>query len=160
MHRFLGYDLSNMTNQYVSFVCDLVLLVIFIFFLRPAALALIYTELGMRVCYNSIAVAIRLTVMRLAPRVLFESCYIFVFSYLYRGREHDHARLQRFKGLRASRRAKTLRLRRDAWHCIACVMSLSLFLRWFSGRPSGVELRKHDQLKKVSVLYMVFRHII
>jgi len=48
----------------------------------------------------------------------------------------------------------------DLWDCVTCVYSLSLFLRFISGRPSSVELRKHDRLARSSVLYRVFRHII
>ena len=38
-------------------------------------------------------------------------------------------------------------------HVVSCIFSLSLFLRWFSLRPSSVELRKHDKLNKLSILY-------
>lgn len=47
-----------------------------------------------------------------------------------------------------------------AWDCLTCIFSLSLALRFFTSRPSSVELRKHDRLQKRSMLYRVFRHII
>jgi hypothetical protein len=47
-----------------------------------------------------------------------------------------------------------------AWDCLGCIFSLSLALRFFTSRPSSVELRKHDRLQKRSILYRVFRHII
>jgi hypothetical protein len=45
VHRFLGYNLGNMTHDYVSFTMDFLLLVIFLLLLKPIALLLIYIEL-------------------------------------------------------------------------------------------------------------------
>lgn len=45
IHRFLGYNLGNMTHDYVSFAMDFILLAIFLIILKPLALLLIYMEL-------------------------------------------------------------------------------------------------------------------
>jgi hypothetical protein len=53
VHRFLGYNLGNMTHEYVSFTMDFLLLVIFLVLLKPLALLLIYIELLLWILYYS-----------------------------------------------------------------------------------------------------------
>jgi hypothetical protein len=45
VHRFLGYNLGNLTHEYVSFTMDFILLILFLIILKPIALLLIYIEL-------------------------------------------------------------------------------------------------------------------
>jgi len=49
-HRFLGYDLLNLVpSQFLSFLLDLGLLLLFLLLLRPLALVAVYLELAARV---------------------------------------------------------------------------------------------------------------
>lgn len=133
MHRFLGYDLKNMTNQYVAFVLDLVLLIIFTATVKPLAMLLIYLEL---ICCANY----------LCCRYLFLLYISTIKRLLFLSVEKDMKR--------------KLRVWTAYLDCLSCLMSLSLFLRWFSGRPSPKSLRKNDRLVKSSILYRIFRHII
>lgn len=121
MHRFLGYDLSNLTNEFVAFVMDLGLLLLLFFVWKPIALMLIYLEVLIR--------------------MLIHCCVVIIEKLLWR-RPSQYNRLK------------------QVWECFTCVWSLSLLLRFFTPACSSVELRKHDKLAKISVLYRVFRHII
>lgn len=143
MHRFLGYDLKNMTHQYVAFILDFILLVLVHIVWKPLAIWLIYIELVLRAGYLTV-----LCVYQFAAFTLKET----VLSRVAPPLPDDMRKLQQnFHNL---------------LRCLSCIISLSLFLRWlscgwwFSSRLSTSALRKHDRLAKNSLLYRVFRHII
>jgi len=139
MHRFLGYDLKNMTNQYVAFVLDLALLVLFLLIWKPLAMLFIYVELFSRTIYLS---------------TLFLCSILTKFVKRMVVTPTSSSILPLEEGKRMEK------LWNQLMDCLSCLVSLSLFLRWFSGRPSSAALRKHDRLSKSSILYRVFRHII
>lgn len=156
MHRFLGYDLANMTNQHIAFVMDLLLLMLLVCLWKPLALLLIYIELFVRIIVLAV-VSCLVMVWDLFPPFLIQSiikkAYVLVIpDFVGLAFLRKHA----VKGSRR-RRCKVLH---DLWECFTCVGSLSLLLRFISGPPSVVELRKHNRLAKYSVLYRLFRHII
>lgn len=135
IHRFLGYDLKNMTSNYVSFILDLYLLFLLVFVWKPFALFVIYLELWWRIVY--LTVLWFLSTVGIDGYVLYKLRILKPSSY-------------------SSKKSVGVKL----YDCILCVMSLSLLLRFISGGPSAKELRKHDRLAKNSLLYRVFRHII
>jgi len=152
MHRFLGYDVQNMTHQYMAFVMDLGLLVLLLCVWKPLALCLIYLELWARIAVLSVVYFVR---------------YLLVGSARAAHKMDTSAdkatahRLERALELPRHNRKEWLRQQHnDLWDCLTCVYSLSLAMRFISGRPSSVELRKHDRLARISLLYRVFRHII
>ena len=53
LHRFLGYNLGNMTHEYVSFTMDFLLLIVFLIILKPLALLFIYVELMLKIIFFS-----------------------------------------------------------------------------------------------------------
>jgi hypothetical protein len=134
MHRFLGYDLAK-TNNMLAFLCDLFLLGLLLFVWKPFALFVIYMELLWRIAYLTVLCA--LNVVGIDGYVLYK--------------------LGIFKPSVYSSKQTVFR---KLYDCVLCVLSLSLLLRFISGGPSAVELRKHDRLAKNSLLYRVFRHII
>ncbi len=156
MHRFLGYDLRNMTHNYVSFTLDFVLLVVLLVVWKPVALLLIYLELLVRAVLLAVTsllqglwdvspmAAVRTAVMR--P-------YYMVMGFLAGSGFMQGAAEEAWR----KRKGQT---HRELVECLLCIGSLSLLLRFVSGGPSSTELRKHDKLNKISVLYRVFRHII
>lgn len=156
MHRFLGYDLANMTNQYVGFFLDLVLLLLLVFVWKPIALALIYLELFIRIVVLSLAAAV-VTLRDLLPpfvlQDLVKKAYVLALPDFI-GLVHLRKQMVLSEGRRR------YKLMKELWECCTCVGSLSLLLRFISGRPSLTELRKHQQLVKYSVLYRLFRHFI
>ena len=160
MHRFLGYDLGDITHQYISFSLDFILLLVFIICLKPLALALIYCELTVQIITASISLLLRV-LYTFSPRNLVGSLYVAWVKRIYPRNIQNTLRLVRYyKSIAAKRSAMRSKLRHQIYECAVCFASFSLFLRWFSGRPSNATLRKHDRLAKVSVLYRVFRHII
>lgn len=156
MHRFLGYDLANLTNNHIAFIMDLFLLLLLVLVWKPLALTLIYAELFCRIVVLALVTLIA-TVWDLFPPFLIQKlvkqAYVLVipdFVGLAFLRKHAMKTAKR-------RRCKMLH---ELWECVTCVSSLSLLLRFISGRPSVVELRKHNRLAKYSILYRLFRHII
>lgn len=116
MHRFLGYNVADLTHEYFSFIADLLLLLMLFVVWKPLALILIYAELIIRMVIRFVQIVLT---SPLSWRRYSECCEYFT-----------------------------------------CVWSLSLLLRFFTPACSSVELRKHDKLAKLSILYRVFRHII
>ena len=185
MHRFLGYDMNRITHEYIGFIMDLLLLIMLIVLWKPLALVLIYIELWIRIIYLSIIHLLKLIidgVLRTIYKLHFYTLYNpFITS---KSSVHNQNKDNKITNISKSATTSTTssddgiilstttattsqggkywskRNNNDLWDCITCVYSLSLFLRFISGRPSSVELRKHDRLARVSVLYRVFRHII
>lgn len=153
MHRFLGYDMETLTHHYVSFVMDLGLLLMLILIWKPLALCLIYIELWGRIIVLSVVYLVRYLLVGGARAVSKVD-----------PTEHKAAthKLEKVLELPKHRKRKVwLRQQHnELWDCITCVYSLSLALRFISGLPSSVELRKHEILTRNSLLYRVFRHII
>ncbi len=154
MHRFLGYDVQSLTHQYMAFVLDLGLLVLLLCVWKPLALSLIYLELWARICVLSVVYAARYLLVG-ATRAVYKmdtSVDKAASARLEKALEGELPRHHRKEWLRQQHN--------DLWDCVTCVYSLSLAMRFISGRPSSVELRKHDRLARISLLYRVFRHII
>jgi len=144
MHRFLGYDVNKITNNSITFIMDLFLLVLLVLLWKPLALCLIYLELWVKIIVLSVTYSLKAAFTRSMK-----------FA-----RKVDRT-VNRYASEKFESNKQWLREQHDdLWDCIRCAYSLSLFLRFVSGRPSSVELRKHDQLARISVLYRVFRHII
>jgi hypothetical protein len=143
VHRFLGYNLGNLTHDYVSFTMDFLLLVVFLVLLKPLALLFIYVELLLRIIVLAGTRRMRNAITNFQ---YFRSFTLFFFFVLYT--------------VTSPIRRRGMKSDRKALDCFSCIFSLSLMLRFFSGRPSSVELRKHDRLARLSILYRIFRHII
>ena len=168
MHRFLGYDLSNMTGQYISFTMDFLLLLMVILVWKPLVLFLIYAELICRALIELFGIAIYeihyaipffslcilLFVMpHIALHGVIRDVDYLVTSYILMLVSIVKLSIQGFSRKNECRRNNIM-------SCLLCIFSLSLVSRFVSGRPSSTTLRKHDQLYKMSVLYRIFRHIV
>eukprot|EP01032_Pedospumella_encystans_P022049 gene22049-24997_t len=152
MHRFLGYDVKSLTHYSMAFVMDLGLLVLLLCVWKPLALCLIYLELWARIAVLSVVYLVRYLLVG-TTQAAFK-----MDTSTDKAAAH---RLEKVLELPKHNRKQWLRQQHDdLWDCITCVYSLSLAMRFISGRPSSVELRKHDRLARISVLYRVFRHII
>ena len=156
MHRFLGYNLQSVTNDTVGFAIDFLLLVVLLFIWKPLALLVIYAELLLRVvalCMLTVLQALwdvrPFAVLRQAVMKPYYLALAYFGGMAFLHIVADDAWRQR-----------KLQTRRELMECVVCVASLSLLLRFISGGPSSVDMRKHDKLHKHSVLYRVFRHII
>jgi hypothetical protein len=152
MHRFLGYDVKNMTHEYVAFFVDLGLLFLLLLVWKPMALCLIYLELWVRIVVLSVVYFVKMLLFGTTSAVSRMDVT---------NNKLATKKLESYLEVPTVNKKAWLRLQHnELWDCLSCVYSLSLALRFISGRPSSVTLRKHDRLARVSVLYRVFRHII
>jgi hypothetical protein len=157
MHRFLGYDLANMTHRYFAFICDFFLLLVVLLIWKPLMLLLIYIELSARM-FQCLAVALFYQLGVIVPAMALSA----LFSW---SKTWNNFKLWRnniitlFGKLRIFVPSSECKLNefRDCFHCI---FSLSLLLRFISLVCSPSTLRKHSRLEKVSFLYRVFKHVL
>lgn len=154
MHRFLGYDMQNITHQYIAFFLDLGLLFMLIFVWKPLALCLIYLELWTRI--------VILSIVYLCKYLAVGSVRTMSHIDPTKHKTATHKLEEVFELPKYRNRKEWLRRQHnDLWDCITCVYSLSLFMRFLSTYgPSNATLRKHDRLARNSMLYRVFRHFI
>lgn len=144
-----------MAGNYVSFVLDFFLLVLLLVIWKPFALGMIYLELFLRIgllllltfIYSLWALYPPNLLQRFVARPYFRIISYFIgVSILQQSvQQQKSQQIQRLEEL---------------WECVTCVASLSLLLRFVSGPPSEIELRKHNKLAKNSIVYRVFRHMI
>ncbi len=143
-------------NRFLSFFLDSILLILLLFIWKPLALLLIYAELFTRILLLS-AFSLVHTMGDLSPSQLFNS-FVLRPYYMVMARLVGSVFLQQdLKVASENQRQRTIR---ELWECVTCVWSLSLFLRFLSGRPMEQELRKHKRLAKFSIIYRVCMHII
>jgi hypothetical protein len=155
MHRFLGYDISDLTHHSVGFVLDLLLLVLFVVLWKPLSILLIYSELIVRSAADIFIIVLRelLVILpyTLASLLLFSLnpaiCTSYSLAILC-------TKLSVFGVSQSSRKSLA-----NVADNLLCLFSLSLFLRFFSFYPSKEPLRKHTRLQRASLLYRIFHHI-
>ena len=164
VHRFLGYNPKKLTmGNAIGFLCDLVLLLMFVLLLKPVALLLIYAELFLNSLSTGAEIVVGSTVVLFAPiatlvlsifNVKSQKVSVFKKPSVIKSLEHTATKLLG----EAVRRRRA----RDLQETLSCILSLSLLLRFFSSfnRPSNTDLRKHDKLYKHSILYRILRHAV
>ena len=157
MHRFLGYDLQNMTHQYLAFFLDLVLLCLLLIVLKPVALLLIYLELWVRIVFLSIIHSFKVSVDQLLHSFFNLHVYM-IYDKSARLHKYITGKSQAAKDdvtdvLPRRQRSSSYNLR----DYISCVFSFTMFFRLLT-----LSKRKKDDalLVKVSLLYRICRHVI
>jgi hypothetical protein len=143
-------------NRFISFFLDSILLLLLLFVWKPLALLLIYVELFARILLLS-AFSLLQAARELSPTQIFSSMILRPY-YMVMTRLVGSVFLQ--QDLKVKTEQQRNRAIQELWECVTCVWSLSLFLRFLSGRPMEQELRKHKRLAKFSIIYRVFMHII
>ena len=134
---------------------DFMLLVFFVVLWKPLSILLIYVELILKILVSIGAVALRESLM-ISPYAL--SSFIF-FSFNFELSLTFRmvmlaTKFSIFGPSYPSRKNGTVVV-----NCFLCLLSLSLFLRFFSFYPSTVQLKKHSRLQKVSIIYRILHHI-
>jgi hypothetical protein len=155
INRVLGYDLSEITHEYFSFFLDFILLILFLLLLKPAALLMIYTELLFHICLTAANMIF----------VGFSDIILFIFICAIKTPDWSTfvvilGTLVTYNAVILQKKAEIILGAQKIFSCLRCIFSLSLLLRFFTYRPSSVELRKHDILARLSILYRIFRHTI
>jgi len=151
--RFLGYDLNELMYEYVAYTLDLILVILVVGLLKPTALFLVYLDLFFQLGRSAILFAfdelyslspmVALCVALLTPHI-----YVIMLLVLM---------LLSYKvvvvGPSESKRVTEL------YECFICIASLSLLARFVSCTLSqGGELRKHNILNRMSLMYRIVRH--
>lgn len=142
-----------MTHQYIAFTLDLLLLLLLVLFWKPLALVLIYIELLLRMTWLTTYSMVH-AMWDLYPPTLINNLLVTPY-YFVMSRFMDVTITQNL-----AEKNQRQKLLRELWECFTCLWSLSLLMRFFSGPPSTVELKKHNRLAKFSVIYRICRHII
>jgi hypothetical protein len=159
MNRFLGYNLQNMTHQYLAFFLDLVLLCLLLIVLKPVALLLIYLELWVRIVFLSIIHSFKVSVDQILHSFFNLHVYM-IYDKSARFHKYITGKSQAVKGdnnisdvLPRRQRSSSSNLR----DYISCVFSFTMFFRLLT-----LSKRKKDDalLVKVSLLYRICRHVI
>jgi hypothetical protein len=157
MHRFLGYDLGNMTHKYFAFVCDFILLLVVLLIWKPMMLFLIYVELIVRM-FQCLAAALIYELGVIIPAMCLSA--IFSWNKSWKNfRTWRNKMLAFFRRLRIFVPSPQCKLREFS-ELFQCMFSLSLMLRFISPVCSRGTLRKHDRLEKLSLVYRIFRHVL
>jgi hypothetical protein len=158
LNRFLGYNTTDLTarlgTKIVGYFFDFVLLVFLIVLWKPFALSCIYFEIFMWGGYYFLSSLIY-EIYELYPIISLAMGFfapdLALISFLT-----VIILLHKIVLLGFSRNNKTY----EFMECVSCLGSISLLLRFISGGPSGVQLRKHDKLARNSIIYRIFRHMI
>lgn len=162
VYRFLGYDMADVykNNHILSFLMDFSLAILFFAVWKPLALLLIYLELLILMIYSLSRVILFevwnnswtiIPIFGVGLTIIMTQYVISFLILLY------FIAMLLCTASKSTRQYQLLMQIKDAFMCI---WSLSLLLRFISGRPSSTQLRKHDKLYSVSLLYRIFRHII
>lgn len=136
MFRFLGYDVKNISGEWISFILDFLLLGLFVLILKPASLLVIYSELFCRLMFLSF------------------STFINIFKNKSRKSYYEPNMKRESSRSQLDTEFSTL------FDYMLCFFSLSLLLRFLTIRPSHQLLKKHNRLLKLSFFYRLFRHFL
>lgn len=154
MHRFLGFDIANVTHSYVAAAMDLCLYLLLLILWKPFSVALIYAELLLVVVMHSL-VSLGQELYDIGPMVCVASALfaphlnliLWVTGLLV---------LHKMVIVGPSAATKLY----DMWECVTCIGSLSLLLRILPSPPSVAPPNKHKHLSKRSLIYRIVRHFI
>lgn len=158
INRFLGYDTNELTSsfglKFLGYFMDFIMLILLIIVWKPLALACIYFEISLWVCFHFLTTVsyemyelypiISLAMGFFAPDLALVSSLSFLVF------------LQKVSLFGYSKNNKIDKI----FECLSCLWSVSLILRFLTGGPSSATLRKHDKLAKNSIIYRIFRHMI
>ncbi len=154
MHRFLGYDVSHLTQGYLSYAMDFILYLFLLLVVKPTMLILIYCDLLVQLTFHFFS-SLVVELLEITPLVIL-STFMFYPNSLMACRLSGIVFLEKLLILGPSQYHKL----RECWECFTCVFSVSLLLRFFAPALSPADPVKHESLSKMSMLYRVFRHAI
>jgi hypothetical protein len=136
---------------------------VFLIFLKPLALILIYVELILRVVLGVIGIIGSHLMMIISfPLVVMLSLPYQVGKGLGFEKSSEVRGVEKW-ARQWGNREKTKRRLTFLGDKMSCLFSLGLLLRFLPGsfnKPSDRNLRKHDKLYRHSMLYRILRHII
>ena len=159
INRFLGYDTSSVTEsltmtKHAGQFLDFMLLILLVIIWKPFALFCIYIEILFWAFWYSLT-SLVYEVYELYP-IISLSMGLFAPDLALICTLAGLVLVQKITFLGFSKYNKSV----EMFECLSCLWSVSLLMRFLSGGPSSVTLRKHDKLARNSMLYRVFRHMI
>lgn len=153
MSRLLGYPLPN---HWVSYLLDGALLVALLVIWKPLILTLIYIELVIRVVARFAHTLYVELVDWLSPVTVIVGAVFLANQVTLL----TNMTLMIYLRKLLTRGPANMQYYTEMWHCLVCLTSPSLFIRYVSGRPSAALPDAHDILERVSVVYRVFKYVI
>ena len=157
VHRFLGFDVANLTHSSVSMLMDFCLYLLLLFVWKPIAITMIYMELFVKVVILA-AATLLYEAYDLLPMIFVgwaflppqKTVQLWVYSFT------GAAKLAVAGPAQGSHMG-------DLWDCIRCMFSFSLLKRYLPtslSKLSADPLKKHVHLNKSSLVYRVVRHFV
>jgi hypothetical protein len=157
VHRFLGFDVADLTHSSVSVIMDFFLYLLLLLVWKPTAITLIYLELFVKV------------IMLVTASVLYELFDLLPMLFVGYAFLAPHVALfcwmLLFTGI-----VKLLLVGPasgshlgDLWEVVRCIGSASLLKRYIPiplRKLTTDPLRKHVHLNKKSLVYRVVRHFV
>ena len=157
MHRFLGFDVADLTHWSVSVFMDFFLYLLLLVVWKPLAVTLIYSELLVKI------------IILVTASILYELLDLFPMLFVAYALLAPRTMLVLWMlGFMALVKllvvgpAKGSHLS-DLWDCLRCVWSFSLLRRYIPTSLSNLSkdpLKKHVHLNKSSLVYRIVRHFV
>ena len=157
MHRFLGFDLGDLTHSSVSVLMDFMLYLLLLLVWKPIAISLIYMELFVKVILL-VSASVLYEVYELLPMVFVGYALLAPHTTLLLWMYAFTAVIKLVVVGPASGSHVG-----DLWDYVRCIGSASLLRRFL---PSSVwnlstsPLKKHVHLNKRSLVYRIVRHFV
>jgi hypothetical protein len=157
VHRFLGFDVADLTHSSVSMFMDFCLYLLLLCVWKPIAITMIYMELFVKV------------ILLISASVLYELYDLLPMLFVGYSLLAPHTTLllwmYTFTGvvkLAVVGPASGSHIG-DLWDCVRCIGSASLLRRYIPtslSKLSADPLKKHVPLNKSSLVYRVVRHFV
>jgi hypothetical protein len=146
----MGYEVKNLSHEYVAFAVDFLLLMLVVVVIRPIFLLLIYVEFSVRIFFLSIVFVVHMIVSVQANSVREALIPVFMAAWGFR--------------LKRTRVVHFAKVRLTVWQelrgCVTCVLSLSLLTRFFSVSLSPQRMPTHHDFESHSFFYRFCHHML
>jgi hypothetical protein len=157
MHRFLGFDVADLTHSSVSMFMDFLLYLLLLLVWKPFAITMIYMELFVKVILL-VSASVLYELYDLLPMLLVGYALLAPHMTLLLWMYAFTALIKLLVVGPASGSHVG-----DLWDCVRCIGSASLLRRYIPIPLQDLtsdRLKKHVHLNKSSVMYRVFRHFL
>jgi hypothetical protein len=155
MKRFLGYNLPD-AFQWLELIMDIFLVLLLVCVWKPLIITLIYAELFIRMIILVARTFVSEMTSLFSPftMVVGATCMLPNFSLFFNVATLMYIRKLLVEG------PQDMKKYWDIYKHLSCIASISLLLKYISGRPSKIMMNIHDTMEEISFLYRVFKYVI
>jgi hypothetical protein len=159
MKRFLGYNIRSVLPSachWIELVMDAVLLFLVVFLWKPVIITLIYVELFTRMVVLVARTFVSEMSALISPFTMVVGATFMLpnFALFFNVATLMYVRKLLVEG------PKDMKTYQDIWKYLSCIASISLLLKYISGRPTSCMLSIHDKLEEISFTYRMFKYVI